>query len=173
MVRLLINDDEKKLIRDEFEKGKSITKIREDNPQFKIIAGEEFLKILELESWDQYRLQYSKYHLKARSKSNPGWKIRRIETLEKYGSKCAVCGEPARDIHHVLGFEVGSEEYLIPLCEDHHNIFTHGGPWVKPFQVKRTVQRVMELCPVDIKYNYCKDCKRWHFKVSKVEVTGL
>jgi len=77
--------------------------------------------------------------------------------------------EQADDVHHVLGIQEGGIEYLVPLCKEHHEIFTFDGRNVKPFVVKKAVERIMELCPVNIEYHYCKTCQEWHFDATKLD----
>jgi 5-methylcytosine-specific restriction endonuclease McrA len=51
------------------------------------------------------------------------WKRRRQEVLRRHGWRCAVCGERAVDVHHVVPASMGGSDEvgnLVALCDQHH-----------------------------------------------------
>lgn len=62
---------------------------------------------------------------------SPEWASKREYVFKKYNGKCAVCGKPGTQVHHLRyrhNYETGEldenlDEDLILLCADHHSAY--------------------------------------------------
>lgn len=73
-------------------------------------------------------------------------KMWQLAVIKRFGNQCAICGQPAEQIHHFIPTHshAGLKYFIengIPLCKKHHYLIHHSH---NPYEIYKLVKQIID-----------------------------